>query len=124
MRDVFSWLITLAVSVVIGFMIITNYNRHENIIEGDYSKYFTHIEEDIIVLSVSWCQYCKELKELLKDNNVKYYDFDPTLQSNKASIYQELNLDVFPVIVTKDKKINGYAKHFIQGLEEFENASK
>ncbi|MBA6397610.1 hypothetical protein [Colwellia sp. BRX10-4] len=123
MRDVLIWVLTLAFGFAISLSIFQHINKKNSIEEGNYSRYFKNLDEDIIIVSVDWCKYCDELKVLLKENRVKFYNFDPSKELNNSNIFHELNSDVFPIIVTNNIKIKGYSKQLIQDLPEFQNAT-
>ncbi|MGB4811193.1 MAG: glutaredoxin family protein [Methylophilaceae bacterium] len=67
----------------------------------------------VILYATSWCAYCKKTRTLLKENQVKYTEFDIEKSAAGLKQYEQLNGKGVPVIDVRGLVVHGYDKNEI-----------
>ena len=69
----------------------------------------------IKIYTISWCSHCRELKNFLKECNLKYEDFDVENDEKSAEyIIEKTGQDGFPIIDINGEIIIGFDKEKIK----------
>ena len=68
---------------------------------------------DIIMLSTSWCPYCKQARRYFTNNDMKYCEYDIERSTIGNQIYNSVNGQAVPVILIGDTKLNGFSERAI-----------
>ncbi|WP_415227313.1 glutaredoxin family protein [Psychromonas sp.] len=74
-------------------------------------------ENNVVILyATDWCGYCKKTRELLKDNNIQYTEFDIEKSEEGRRRYDELGGNGIPLLNINGSIVNGYSKSQILKL--------
>ncbi len=65
-------------------------------------------QPEVIVYSASWCGYCKASREFLKDNRIRFTEFDVENTADGAEAYEKLGRGGIPVIFVGGVEIRGF----------------
>lgn len=68
------------------------------------------LETNIIIFGTDWCPYCEQTKEYLNSRNVQYYWVDIEETAENSALFNRFDIDVIPLIITKDLFIEGFNK--------------
>jgi glutaredoxin len=63
---------------------------------------------DVVMLSASWCRYCRAARNFLVTNNVKYCEWDIELSTRGAALYERSAHKAIPIIYLGDEVIVGF----------------
>lgn len=85
-----------------------NQNSHNNQTSNTNNK----ISEPLTIYTAEWCGYCKKLKELLNEKNIKYSAYDIDDGDNRKTVDEITNgYKYVPVILDSNNKfIGGYSE--------------
>lgn len=64
----------------------------------------------VILLSTTWCGYCKLAKAFLEKNNIAYLDVDVEASQEGQQLYSKLNGKGVPIILIGETRINGFSE--------------
>ena len=70
----------------------------------------------VILYATSWCGYCAKARELLKANNIDYYEYDIEKSEDGNRQYKALGGRGVPVLLIKGQVIKGYSREKILAL--------
>ncbi len=71
---------------------------------------------EVILLATQWCGYCRLTRQLLKDNGVKYVEFDIEKSTEGKRRYDEIGGRGVPILVIRGKVFEGYDEAEILAL--------
>ncbi len=69
----------------------------------------------VTLYSTSWCGYCKKARQLFKEHNIDYTEYNVEKTAIGRQQYQKLGGGV-PIVVIGDNIIRGYDKRRILAL--------
>lgn len=75
----------------------------------DYST----VENEVILYATEWCGYCQKARELFKDNNISYVEYDIDKSKRGHAEYKRLGGNGIPLLKINGKVINGYRPKMI-----------
>jgi len=70
----------------------------------DYST----VENEVILYATEWCGYCQKTRELFKDNNISYVEYDIEKSEKGHEEYKRLGGTAIPLLKINGKVIHGY----------------
>ncbi|WP_052141072.1 MULTISPECIES: glutaredoxin family protein [Pseudoalteromonas] len=83
-------------------------------IETNTEPHFASIDNDVVIYTTSWCDFCKRAKKYLREKNIEFYERDIELNDkNTEQLYNSIGLKGVPQIIIGDKIINGFNKELI-----------
>jgi len=62
----------------------------------------------VILYATSWCGFCKKTRELLRENNIDYFEYDIEKSEEGNKQYRKLGGGGVPVLLISGKVIKGY----------------
>ncbi len=68
----------------------------------DYST----VENEVIIYATEWCGYCQKTRELFKENNISFVEYDIEKSEKGHEEYKRLGGTAIPLL-----KINGHVIH-------------
>lgn len=71
---------------------------------------------EVVLYATSWCGYCKLTRELFKDNNIPYKEYDIENSAKGQQKYNKLNVRGVPIIVIGEEVVQGYDPDTILAL--------
>jgi glutaredoxin len=79
----------------------------------DYSA--AHSEK-VILYATAWCGYCDKTRELLKANNINYFEYDIEKSEEGYRQHQRLGGGGIPVLLIDGQVVRGYTPSTILEL--------
>ncbi|WNO11228.1 glutaredoxin family protein [Teredinibacter sp. KSP-S5-2] len=76
--------------------------------QGDYSQYGVSEENQLIIYTVKWCNYCKNLKSFLDNKNIPYLEKDIETSPSAKHEFNQLNGQGTPLILIGNTLIRGF----------------
>ncbi len=74
---------------------------------------------DVVMLSASWCQYCRRARQYFVSNDINYCEWDIERSERGAALYKESKHKAIPIIYIADRELIGFnAKQVTQLLTE------
>lgn len=90
--------------------------------QGDYSRYGVSQENQIIIYTVKWCSYCKNLKSFLDNKNISYLEKDIEESPTAKNEFNKLNGQGTPLILIGNTLIRGFNQEkLIQKINQINN---
>lgn len=74
--------------------------------------------DQVVMYSTSWCGYCKKARKYFKANNIKFSEYDIEKDRSAKIEYQKLGATGVPVILFKDRRMNGFSAANFRRLYE------
>ncbi|MEM7466949.1 MAG: glutaredoxin family protein [Pseudomonadota bacterium] len=65
---------------------------------------------DVVMLSASWCGYCRRARKLFVNEAINYCELDIEQSASGRQRYQQSRIKVVPIIHIKDEVIVGFSK--------------
>ena len=62
----------------------------------------------VILYATSWCGYCKKTRELLRDNNIDYFEYDIEKSKEGNKQYKAIGGRGVPVLLINGQVVKGY----------------
>jgi len=63
---------------------------------------------EVVMLSASWCRYCRRARNFLVDRDISYCEFDIEKSRRGAELYGQSPFGVIPVIYIGDEVLVGF----------------
>ena len=76
----------------------------------------TSSKNEVVMLSASWCGYCKKAETYFKKNKVRYTSYDIERSSKGKRLYKQLGARGVPVILVGTKRMNGFSESGFERL--------
>ena len=76
----------------------------------------TSSKNEVVMLSASWCGYCKKAETYFKKNKVRYTSYDIEKSSKGKRLYKQLGARGVPVILVGTKRMNGFSESGFERL--------
>ena len=70
----------------------------------DYST----VENEVILYATEWCGYCQKTRELFKEHNISYVEYDIEKSEKGHEEYKRLGGTAIPLLKINGKVIHGY----------------
>ncbi len=67
-------------------------------------------QEEVIMYSASWCGYCRKARNYFEAQGIPFKEYDIEKSPAAAKRYKKLGASGVPVILYKDKRMNGFTK--------------
>ncbi len=85
---------------------LENWDRIDNFVFGrpDYST----VENEVILYATEWCGYCQKTRELFKENNISFVEYDIEKSEKGHEEYKRLGGTAIPLLKINGKVIHGY----------------
>ncbi len=83
-----------------------NWDRIDHFVFGrpDYSA----VENEVILYATEWCGYCQKTRELFKENNISFVEYDIEKSEKRHEEYKRLGGTGIPLLKINGKVIQGY----------------
>ncbi len=89
---------------------------------GDYSSYFPDKSVSVVMYGTAWWKYCTSTREFLKQQKVRFVEYDVEKSAPAKAQFDQLNGESFPLLLIGDRKITGFApSEFESALRALEN---
>ena len=75
----------------------------------DYST----VENEVILYATEWCGYCQKTRELFKENNISYVEYDIEKSEKGRTEHKRLGGKGVPLLKINGKVIHGYNSKMI-----------
>jgi len=70
----------------------------------DYST----VENEVILYATEWCGYCQKTRELFKENNISFVEYDIEKSEKRREEYKRLGGTGVPLLKINGKVMQGY----------------
>lgn len=67
-------------------------------------------QDKVVMYAASWCGYCKKARNYFRANSIPYTEYDIEKSRSAAARYQKMGATGVPVILYKDKRMNGFSE--------------
>ncbi|MDA0820889.1 MAG: glutaredoxin domain-containing protein [Proteobacteria bacterium] len=101
-----SWLPLLV--IVVLFMAATKILRPAAVAAVQCASEAAEETVDVVMLSASWCRYCRAARNFFVANNVNYCEWDIELSTRGAALYERSAHKGIPIIYLGDEVIVGF----------------
>jgi glutaredoxin len=83
-----------------------NWDRIDYFVFGrpDYSA----VENEVILYATEWCGYCQKTRELFKENNISFVEYDIEKSEKRLEEHKRLGGTGVPLLKINGKVIQGY----------------
>lgn len=78
---------------------------------------------DIVMLSTTWCPYCKEARRYFSNNDLAYCEYDIERSGTGKRLYESINGQGIPVILIGKHKLNGFNERSVKKALEILHTS-
>lgn len=114
-KDIVFIVILTGILVVLSFEALESISTKNNLVENNFSNLFPEQNEgEIIIYTISTCPACKNLKEYLDVNNVRYIERELNSNPKHSEEFDALGSTTVPVIVGKSWAVIGFQKHILE----------
>ncbi len=88
-----------------------NWDRIDYFVFGrpDYST----VENEVILYATEWCGYCQKTRELFKEHNISFVEYDIEKSEKGHEEYKRLGGIAIPLLKINGKVIHGYRPQMI-----------
>lgn len=93
--------------IVAVVAIVLNWTAIANFISSSTDYAVTH-DGKVILYATSWCGYCEKTRELLKENDIKYHEYDIENSQEGRKQYNQLGVEGVPVLLINGEVVDGY----------------
>ena len=69
---------------------------------------------DVVMLSASWCRYCRSARGFLVSNGVNYCEFDIERSVTGARRYAASPVRAIPILSIRDETLVGFNRHQLE----------
>ena len=111
-KEVLSYALIIGVGLGIGLAGKSAwqwYNQVPPYIEMDTREHFANVDNKVVVYTTQWCNFCKQTKEYLTNNNIPFLERDVEAGDTAIDdLYQSIGYPGVPKIVIGNKIINGF----------------
>ncbi len=76
---------------------------------GDYSRYFSATQQDVVLFGTSTCPFCKDVRDHLAKRGVRFADLVVDKDESAAELFESLDSDSVPVLLIGATRINVFA---------------
>ena len=73
-------------------------------------------KDKVVMLSASWCGYCKQARTYFKKNSIRYTDYDVEQNPRGKKLYKQMGATGVPVILVGNKRMNGFSESGFERL--------
>ena len=63
---------------------------------------------EVILYATEWCGYCQKTRELFKENNISFVEYDIEKSEKRHEEYKRLGGTAIPLLKINGKVIHGY----------------
>ncbi len=70
--------------------------------------------DTVVMLSASWCGYCRRARNWFTEENVKYCEYDVERSAEGARRYKQARAGVVPIILVGTDKFVGFDRTVLQ----------
>ncbi|MFT4561042.1 MAG: glutaredoxin [Gammaproteobacteria bacterium] len=102
------WLPLLA--IVALFIVATQNMRPAPIAAVQCASETVEKTVDVVMLSASWCRYCRAARRYFVTNKVNYCEWDIELSTRGAALYERSAHKAIPIIYLGDEVIVGFSQ--------------
>ncbi len=98
---------------------------HLSSVSAIYCDENKHTDElaDIVMLSASWCPYCKQARRYFEKNELDYCEFDIERSIKGKQLYDSVNGQGVPLILIGNDKLRGFSEHSVnKALDRLHNS--
>lgn len=71
---------------------------------------------DVVMLSASWCQYCRRARQYFVSSEVNYCEWDIEQSERGAALYKQSEHKAIPIIYVADTELVGFNQEQIARL--------
>jgi glutaredoxin len=72
--------------------------------------------DKVTMYSAQWCGYCKKARKYFKRKNIPFIEYDIEKNAAAARRHKEMGASGVPVILYKDKRMNGFSEAGFQRM--------
>jgi mycoredoxin len=69
---------------------------------------------DVVMLSASWCGFCRQARRFLVEKNIDYCEYDIEQTSDGAKLYERSQYGAIPVLFVGDATLVGFNRGAIE----------
>ena len=73
-------------------------------------------DSDVTLYATSWCGYCEKARKLLRENHIKYFEYDIEKSAEGREQYNNLRGNGVPILLIKGRVVDGYNPEKILAL--------
>ncbi|GAB2897020.1 glutaredoxin family protein [Microbulbifer echini] len=78
----------------------------------------------VVLYATEWCGYCQKSRELMREHNIPFYEYDIDKSREGRSQYDRLGGRGVPVLLVNGEVIHGYnAKKILKAFSKIQDAS-
>lgn len=63
---------------------------------------------EVVLYATSWCRYCKKTRDLLRDHNITFTEYDIEKSQRGAREFKALNGRGIPLVLIDGELVRGY----------------
>ncbi|WP_444904322.1 glutaredoxin family protein [Microbulbifer sp. DLAB2-AF] len=79
---------------------------------------------EVILYATEWCGYCQKSRELMREHNIPFYEYDIEKSQQGRSQYNRLGGKGVPVLLINGEVIHGYnAKKILSAYSKAQSTS-
>ena len=68
-------------------------------------------DDTVVMLSASWCRYCRKARAFLQDESIRHCEFDIETTGEGRRRFAALPVKVIPVLTVGDETMVGFNRH-------------
>lgn len=105
---------TYALVVVIGLWAVAQMASHRSPSPIRCGQELQPDADTVVMLSASWCGYCRQARSYLKGENIKYCEYDVETDSEGRRRFAAQKVKVIPILTLRGETFVGFEREAIE----------
>lgn len=108
------WLPVIAIVAI--WMLVIVYVRPDPVEPIHCESQAVEQAADVVMLSASWCQYCRRARQYFVSEAIYYCEWDIERTERGAALYEQSKHQGIPIIYIRDEELVGFSAAQIEQL--------